>query len=944
MPRDVGDSPHSAGSSHPATAASQIQGTAAPDTAVGDGWADELAAIFAVELQDHLRRVPALMTLLTSRDTQSTASADLAQIFHTIKGSAAVIGRTDVSTLAKQLQDSFTGVAEAPGPQTLSPAFLATTQATLARLGALADQPPPHPAALSTGAAAADSSTDENAEPIQEALLDAFRIDAVEAIAGSERLLLRFEQQPDTSLLEDLLRQFHTLKGAAAAVGIHAVVQRVHLGESLLDGILKGKLSVDAGRIVDLLLELIDSLSAVVTSSAGDDGRGGAGILDEIATLLASTTIARSPAEIHPYKAPAQVPEPNHGVLVPHGQGDGSVLRVPVARLNALQRLVDDLVSRRATMEDHGRDLIDAYRKLRLLRSQLTAVTRETREASELALAPRLGSRVDAGDGNGRDASSLEPFTRGDFDRCDGLTILARRMVELATNTSEIATVATDAVGALDEELRHVSAITHALRQEIGALSSVSLHTLFRRLARPVRDAARQTGKSVDLACDGGELRMDGAVVDRLYPILLHLVRNAVAHGIERPAVRQASGKPPRGSIRITARPQRRGMQLTVCDDGAGLDFDAILHKGRSLGLLPADTEPHRAQLGRLILSPGFSTSETVTEISGRGIGMDIVARDVAALNGTLHIESRDQEGVTIGITLPPIPVVEEFSLLQTGTRLFALPTAVVDHVATINVAALPEGRPPAVTIRDLVVPALLLGPLVGESPPLDPAVAVLVRAAGRMIALIGDRVESPRQTVLRPLGPMLDGHPLFDGAIISGSGTVILALHVAHLVELLGTAGGPAREIASAACATPGPRGPAILFVDDSITVRRVAERFLAAGGFHVHTAVDGVDALEKLRAGGFRAVVTDLEMPRMHGYELIAAIRDHPQHRYVPIIVCSSRSSDQHHLRARAAGAQGYLTKPFTSEQLLAMVRRHMAPLASEATTPRSLEEVAP
>jgi len=227
--------------------------------------------------------------------------------------------------------------------------------------------------------------------------------------------------------------------------------------------------------------------------------------------------------------------------------------------------------------------------------------------------------------------------------------------------------------------------------------------------------------------------------------------------------------------------------------------------------------------------------------------------------------------------------------------------------------------------VRNELLPVLFLAPLVGEPAPVENAVAVLLRAGDRAMALIVDRVHAQQEVVIRPLGPVLDTHPFLSGATISSAGTAIFVLHVGRLFDVLASVAAHQATFILAESSDAAPtEARAVLFVDDSISVRKLAARFLEAGGLEVDTAVDGLDALEKLASGRFRIVITDLEMPRMHGYELIAEIRRHPQYRHLPVIVCSSRSSEKHRRRAHELGAQGYITKPFTKDQLLADIQR--------------------
>lgn len=889
------------------------------------GWTDELASVFAAELQEHFNHLPALVALLASPDTQAVACAKLSRIFHTIKGSAAVVGRSDLAALAKCLQDEFGAAAEQPGQQPLSAQFVTTVQTALDDLCATAGQAAPKlpcPVATPHLDLRGDQGATTTAEEPPE-LLQAFGIDAAEAIDTSQRLLLDLERHPDdASLLRELFRHFHTLKGAAAAVGLERVAQQLHHGESLLDNVVDGRVAIDTSRLVDFLLRLTDSVAGLIRDARGVGNEQHAVLSDveaEVAALMAHATPATAPAP------QPLVPDPTSAADTETGS-----LRVNGSQLDALLDHVGELLGARNRMTRKVEALTDLRDRLGAHRSLLAQIIETLREKYEFgvndpATADTSGERSADAYSDTRNSAEVE------LDRYDDASILARGVIEVAATSREITERLTDAIDALGDETLRLSQITAALRNGITRLRSVPIDNVFRRLVRGVRDAARQDGKLVELQLDGGSLELDKSLVDRLYAPLLHLVRNAVSHGIELPDVRQARGKPTTGTIRISARLKNRSLLLSVEDDGGGVDFEAIARRGHALKLIPSAEVWRREQLLSLIFRPGFSTQQTVTELAGRGVGMDAVAADVRALNGSVTVDSSDHRGTTVHVTLPTATSIDEVLLVQAGTQLFALPVGLVDQVVATDVATLLRHTPRTVTVHGETLPALVLAPHVGEPVPMDQAVAVVLRAGARAVALVVDRVQAQQEAVVRPLGPMLEAHPLLAGAVVSGTGAVILVLHAGRLLDLAASSAEQDDALmAEDARLAPSDVGRAVLFVDDSISVRKVGTHFLEAGGLEVDTAVDGLDALEKLRSGRFRIVVTDLEMPRMHGYELIGAIRRHPRYHRLPVIVCSSRSSERHRERAHEMGAQGYLTKPFTKEQLLAEIHR-----LSDATT---------
>jgi chemosensory pili system protein ChpA (sensor histidine kinase/response regulator) len=908
--------------------ARQLSAETSPAAGDDGEWANELAEAFALELQEYLSQILEFAKLLGSSETQGVACAQLARIFHTINGSAVMLERDDVASLAKRLQEDFAAAAEQPVSEPLSARFIAAAQSALEALCAAAGRPAPQLAPVQPPPSAPQVLDTE----LERELLDAFTIDATETIEAVERVLLDLERQPEEhSLLRELFRHFHTLKGAAAAVGLEQVAEQLHHAESLLEEVLDGGVAVDAVKLVDFLFQLTDSVTALINRARGvlDEQRR---VLSDVAREIAALTQAPAPPVLPRVAdtraaAPQEVPPPP---AVPRREHE-TIVRVQAARLDALMNQVGQLVVSRTRMERKLQAFAELRDKLYYCQSRLAQIIEGFQEryefnTGERAASPAARPGVTPGDGERQHTPEDDFFTDLEFDKYDDLNILARSVIELATDTGEIAEQLGGFIEALGDETRQFSKITSGLQRQITRVRLVPLDTVFRRLLRPVRDAARQQGKLVDLQLVGGDVQLDKSIVEALYPPLLHMLRNAVSHGIEPPAVRQGRGKPAVGVARVVAMQRHNSMLLSVQDDGAGLDFEAVLAKGRALGLVAPDAKPARDQLLPLIFRPGFTTGEAVTGFSGRGMGLDVVARDIAALNGSMVVDSTDGQGATIRIALPTTTSIDEVLVLQAGAQSFALPIDFIEQVMAIEMAELMQvDGQPMLKVRNELLPVLILAPLVGEPAPAENAVAVLLRAGDRAMALIVNRVHAQQEVVIRPLGPLLDTHPFLSGATISGAGTVIFVLHVGRLFDMLASvAARQAMFILDESSDVEPTEARAVLFVDDSISVRKLAARFLETSGLEVDTAVDGLDALEKLASGRFRVVITDLEMPRMHGYELMAEIRRHPQYRHLPVIVCTSRSSEKHRRRARELGAQGYITKPFTKEQLLADIQR--------------------
>lgn len=890
-----------------------------------DAFASELAEAFASELQEQVLNIPGELVLLDSPMMRQAASARLNRVFHTIKGSAAMVGLGSLSETARRLEEFFSE------PGIAMSAAVAQAQQDIETLFAAAGASAPQlPASVLTAEVPRPAGELE----LERELLEAFNVDASEGIERCEQLLLDLEQQPsDREMLHALFREFHTLKGAAGAVGLENVAAQLHEGESLLESVLEGEIRVDAGRLVDFLFRLTDSIVALIQRARGihDPRRQVMTDLEEAIAELGA------PAAEAPVEAEPAVSEPAAAApLEPRAaqETEAGIVRVQAARLDALLNQVGQLVVTRTRMDEKVESFGELRDRLEYCRRRLTDTIENFQRRFEFTIGDSHLPRLRAPDAAGAPAAGYgagvdDFFTDLEFDKYDDFNILARSVIELASDTGEVADQLDHFIEDLGEEVRQFSKITSGLQRMITHLRLVPIDVVFRRLLRPVRDAARQEGKLVDLQFHGGDVQLDRGVTEALYTPLLHIVRNAVSHGIERPAVREANGKPRTGTVRITATARHNSVTLAVADDGSGLDYDAIRAKAVGLGLLDAAAATSREQLLSFIFRPGFSTADTVTDLSGRGVGMDVVARQVTALNGSVLVDSKEGEGTTIRLALPITTSIDEVLLLETGQQVYALPVDFVERVVAVEQHELQqvEGRW-VLPIEDEQVPALFLAGLVGEAPPAGSAVGVVLRAGERAMVLVVDQVRGQQEVVIRPLSPLLEAHPFLSASTISGSGTVIFVLHVGRLFEILGMAIARAlrTETGRGATEVAEPLVPsrAILVVDDSISVRKLAVRFLESEGLEVDTAVDGVDALEKLMTGAFRVVVTDLEMPRMHGYDLIEAIKSNAKLSHLPVIVCTSRSSEKHRRRAHDLGAEGYLTKPFSKEEIVAEIMR--------------------
>jgi chemosensory pili system protein ChpA (sensor histidine kinase/response regulator) len=421
---------------------------------------------------------------------------------------------------------------------------------------------------------------------------------------------------------------------------------------------------------------------------------------------------------------------------------------------------------------------------------------------------------------------------------------------------------------------------------------------------------------------------------------MLHLVRNAVSHGIEAPGVRIAAGKPAHGTVTLRARQELGQIVVEIGDDGAGLDLERLRERGAAMGLVAHDTPLDDPRIRELVFVHGLSTHVGTDAVAGRGVGCDVVRRAIDRLNGSLRVDSVRHRNTVFAITLPVTLAISRALLVRHAGDTFAVPLYFTERIIDVHEFELVESAGQRrIDIDGAFVPVRPLGDFVsGPTSPDGPI--LLLQVGNQRLVVQVDAVVTQEEVVVKSLGPLLRGHPMFAGVTIRGTGETVLILDVPSMADSALGRGTPARpavppvrrtpEPAPAPAIAPPAAAPAppadldrplrVLFVDDSVSVRKVAERALRALGVEVTLAGDGIDALDKLRSGPFDLVFTDLEMPRMHGYELIRELRFVPAYRTLPVVVVTSRSGKKHRDEAQSVGASEYLTKPFTPRSLAA------------------------
>ncbi len=709
-------------------------------------------------------------------------------------------------------------------------------------------------------------------------LVATFRAEVEERLASLSTGLLALESHPRArDQVTALFRDAHTVKGSAKMLGLDHVVAVAHVMEDLLGDLRDGRLVVRRD-LVDLMLTACEGI-----------GRGMPGATHPLATEdLASVVEA-----LHTARAgvdPVDVPvlpsvesevEDDEG---PRGHDASDSVRVAASKVYDLIDVVGEAALGARRVEQVSTVLLDL----------LTEHARWTKSLRLAANGEALPEQVTL--------ALHRLLTLG--DQAQGAGSQLRELVEGQLN--RVSLVQDGAMGLAMVPLRRVVAAFPLLVREVAAAS----------------------GKDVRLEIEGDDVELDKQVLDGVADALKHLVINAVDHGCEPAGDRVAAGKPATATVRVAARTAGGHVVVEVTEDGRGIDENAVRAKAVERGLIPADSTLSGTALLQLLFTPEFSTAATVTETSGRGVGLDVVKTSVDELGGSIDIRSEAGAGTTFALTLPVTLGVMRCLIARLGTERFAIPvTSVVESIGLADAGVRSLAGLPVITRHGQSLPLLDLGEALAVPGERVPRAALVVRLGDRMIAWSVDRLEGESELVVKDLGSFLRRVPGVSGATIAGDGNVVCLLDLRDIADR--AIGVGARTAPVAAVASPAedvrPR-PRVLVVEDSLGVRELERVILEGAGYHVETAVDGLDGASRLRGGNpVDVVISDVEMPGMTGFELTRTIRRTKGWESVPVVIMTSRGDDADRRAGLEAGASAYLLKgEFDQAELVETVRR--------------------
>jgi chemosensory pili system protein ChpA (sensor histidine kinase/response regulator) len=767
-------------------------------------------------------------------------------------------------------------------------------------------------------------------------LFPIFEEEALELLPQLGGALRQWSARPENeSARSEVLRALHTLKGSARLAGALRMGELAHRMESAIEHL---DTHAPHPSLIEPLLTRFDALQANFEAlrSVSDEVQDG-----PVAVTLASVPDALAgdgtPAPPVPVRAPVRLAAPQ--ALAPLRQSSNQSVRVRSQLLDRLVNQAGEVMISRSRLEEHVGQLRASLGELTGNLDRLRHQLRDIELQAESQMQSRMALTRDS-------AAGFDPL---EFDRFTRVQELTRMMAESVNDVATVQRNLQRSVEGTEDDLLAQGRQARELQRDLLRIRMVEFEGISERLYAVVRQAAKDAGKQVKLDITGGAIEMDRGVLDRMTPAFEHLLRNAVAHGVEDPQARQAAGKSAAGTITIGLHHEGNDVSVEFSDDGAGLNLDRIREKALAQGLVSAGSDISDDEAANLIFMPGFSTATSVTELSGRGIGMDVVRSEINALGGRIETSSTPGQGTNFKMVLPLTTAVTQVVMLRAGDLSVGVPASVVEMVRRTPVAELEQAyRTGSIGYAGEQVPFYWAGALLQvsgrSSEPSSKAHPVIVfRSAAQRMAVHVDEVLGNQEVVVKNLGPQLSRLPGLAGMSVLASGAVVLVYNPVALATVYGTharqltdvPAGQAVDAAGAGGGTPlAPVVPAmpaaneiplILVVDDSITVRRVTQRLLQREGYRVALAADGLQALERLQEELPAVVLSDIEMPRMDGFDLARNIRGDAQMKQLPIIMITSRIAEKHREHAAQLGVDHYLGKPYSEEELLSLVRRY-------------------
>jgi chemosensory pili system protein ChpA (sensor histidine kinase/response regulator) len=768
-------------------------------------------------------------------------------------------------------------------------------------------------------------------EEVDLEILDIFLEEATELSQALEAALEGWRAAPeDKTSADDIKRVLHTLKGGARLAGLSQLGNTSHEAESFIE---EGESNLDEAFFSRLVAFEDDINTQIEQIRKALKSRPTAPVVEAKAFQEPTAPAQMTVAEQTPAKKVQQRPAADR-----QNQQPQEMVRIGADVLEALVNLAGETSINRGRVEQGVNEFATHIAEMGNTVERLYAQLRRLDVETEAQIMSNYKQGVEIGQYG-------EEFDPLEMDQYSELHQITKQLSESASDLLDLKNTLIDGTRDTETLLLQQARINTELQEKLMRTRMVPFSRLVPRLRRIVRQVSGELSKQVEFDVVNPEGELDRTLMERIVAPLEHMLRNAVDHGVEAPDKRVAAGKQAQGNITLELGRDGGDVLLVLSDDGGGININAVRKKAVERGLINQDSQLSEQEIQQFIFNAGFSTAEKVTQVSGRGVGMDVVASDIKQMGGSVTIDSREGKGTRFIVRLPFTLAMNRALLVRTGEDIYAIPLTQVEGIVRISPYELEAylgdnaddyvyaGQHYQLDYLGQYVHDVDKPPLEGVTSPLP---VLLLHSHEHQVALVVDSLVGSREIVVKSVGPQLSTVAGISGATILGDGSVVIILDIHSLVR----AAHLQRQAIIAGKLTPQPevvqpesmeevKGglPLIMVTDDSVTVRKVTTRLLERHGFDVMTAKDGVDAVAKLEERRPDLMLLDIEMPRMDGFEVASHMRHDNRFKDVPIIMITSRTGEKHRERAFDIGVNSYLGKPFQEGELLATIRELLA-----------------
>lgn len=762
-------------------------------------------------------------------------------------------------------------------------------------------------------------------------LLEYFLLEAEEHLAALHKGVGELDTEADNeATIEDLFRAAHTLKGSAAIVKLDVTSAIAHRMEDILEAIKEHQIALSPSAI-----ELVSSMFEAIGGIVRGLGQGkpepddiADGFMKQADEFLARERVAvpteTSPAETVPAKVvrrlvpPVQTAPDRAERKKTADDGElyyGNFIRIDIQKIETMLNLIGEVTIKKNFLVQRSREAQDVIEEITFAGDRLL------KEVSDFS--DRYSYSYSTTESEKHADMFFTGFGELEFDRYDESNIFSRKLQEITNDIHEglkqlsgLYETYTQDVRAMDHDIR-------MLRSDISETRMIPVGRLFQRFNKAVKDMARAHGKRAELKIQGGDTKIDRVVFERLFDPIMHIVRNSIAHGIEDADARRDKGKPEQGEIVLSAMREGNAIVIQVRDDGRGIDAERLRQQAIKRGMIRETDEIAKEELFGLIFQAGFSTRDGVDMTSGRGIGMNAVRRQVSDLSGIVEVDSEKDEYTLFRLHVPTTLAISNVVVFSSHNAEFAIPVTLMEEVTQLDIMDGLEAGHGSISYRGRKILAKSIADFFGSARLEDRLnkYVIICNISDKKVGIIVDSIIGQEETIIKPLNHFLDGLSIYAGMTISADGKVRFVINPMTLFEA------DLRPQFDVSEQFGEDLSPKILIVDDSLSVRKYVTNFIENHGYRPLAAANGHEALNILHENKVDLVITDLEMPVMHGYELIRRIRGIEYLRETPIIVLTSRGTKKHRQMALETGADDFLVKPFDESALSDVIARYVA-----------------